>query len=393
MALKIHETRLTTVPWGEYPVDLREAESLLVEERRDIVPMYMSEEVLNFLKTRTEQARKYGKKEGEVAAQQAREIIERFKVSTQVMLAKMVEEGYHPYTQSYTNGVLLSNDLCSSDPAVTQPEDRNFSFRFKPKTFRLGLTGRLLEDESSERFQEALCLECNIYDAYNLAAGIGPARIVAIGRNGSEKVVYENNKPIGKTEKPRDNKKRSHYVLHHETAWLAEQEVLPTGGLRVVYNDFWEKVKEKWDLGRILFGHKYASGREFLSMVTLFDEHLIWDIAMNQHNDPNKCLIDWNQKQEPCFTKNFPEHSNRLQLIPNNASLDLGWAIIRFDKPSGYQALMSLREVLRDIWVEPRDREGGWDVIYDQSRNITPENHIELPEDKDLFRQYNVIER
>ena len=89
------------------------------------------------------------------------------------------------WESSYANAVLLSGDLYSSSPAITKPDDPGFSFEFRPKAFDLGLTGRLLED-GKERYQERLAVECDIYDAYNLATDLRPKRIVAVDIHGNQ---------------------------------------------------------------------------------------------------------------------------------------------------------------------------------------------------------------
>jgi len=347
---------------GKFPTALREAESLLVQERSNFVPIYMPSSAMNVLESTVSQP------------EEARESIEAFKGNVKKLVYGMLDWG----SETFGTGIILSKDLDSQIPAITIPKESGYSFEFKPKAFNLGLTGRLLEDDGGQRYQERLILICDIYDAYNLASFISPEKIVAVLKDGRKLLINYKNNEVGPTETFNGGSKKF-YVLHEEKKWLDKQEVLPTAGLKIVFSDFYEKIREKYGRSSMLVGHKFENLKELLSYVSAVDEHVYWDICVN-NNDPNVPIFDCeafrrNHGQEP-----WSEDINRVQPIPSNASIPLDGIHIVFDKAAVIQALVSLDDVIRDIWMEPLDRgiNDGWDIVLDRSRGIIPENPVKL---------------
>ena len=131
-------------------------------------------------------------------------------------------------------------------------------------------------------------------------------------------------------------------------------------------------------------------------MVRVLDQHLIWDVCANfssQYRGYDAPLIDCERvyPMEAADRKKFPEHKNRLQLIPWRASLDFGRIALYFDQPTAIQALMSLGDVVTDIWFEPVDRRReGWDIVYDRQRGITPDNPVAVMDAADA-EKYPVL--
>lgn len=119
----------------KYPRSLADATHLLIEEQGHFIPTYMPGERINELEAqaRTVEAREKMRKE-----------IDAFRGQVRGMVRHMAIE----WRSAYATGSLLSEDRTTIDPAITKPEDPKFSFAFHPKTFDLGLTGRLLEDDA-----------------------------------------------------------------------------------------------------------------------------------------------------------------------------------------------------------------------------------------------------
>ena len=152
---------------------------------------------VNSLETRVRDARIKGGEVGEVIESlNANMEIQAFRGGVKRMVRGMALEWDSPYAY----GVLLSNDVLASSPAIQKPPDPQFSFKLRAKIFNLGLTGRLLEDERGRRYQERLDLGCDIYDAFSLAVELYPQRVVAVDNHGNQTVVYEDGKAIGKKE-------------------------------------------------------------------------------------------------------------------------------------------------------------------------------------------------
>jgi hypothetical protein len=380
MTLPIHKTVLKVQVGGDYPVALRDASAILVEEQPNLVPLYAPGMMMNALEAQSIRARELGEYEGKVAAENANKTIEAFKGVIRNMLVGMKEWG----PEAYINGLLLSNDLDSPDPAVTKPENSNFSFQFRPKIVDLGLTGRLLEDDQGQRHQEKLALECSIYDAYDLATTMSPQRIVMVDKDGRERVVYAKDKPVGETEEVKGGP-RKRYLLHpSKEKFGPKKEVLPTGGLKIVYSDLYKQL-EKYDDKTMFIGHKFSDLREFLGYVCMVDEHLIWDVCRNNRTE-NTPLTDYERHYGR--DKPLPHQINRIHLMENKAYLELDGIQVRFDRASGLQALMCLGDIVRDIWMEPVDREWdeGWDIVFDRSRGITPANKVAVITDEEMKR-------
>ncbi len=367
---------------GQYPVALGNAASLLIEEQRNFVPIYMPGAAVNLLEAKVNAARA---SEGEVG-----EVIESLNAGMAIhafrgQVRRMTREMAQEWGSSYAIGFLLVNDALSSNPAITKPEDPLFSFQFRPKTFVLGSTGRLLEDEIGRRYQERLLLKLDIYDAFNLATGLRPQRVIAVDNHGNQTVIHEDGKAIGNKERLDKPGGRVMYVFdeaRREEWGLEELQVLPTNGFRVVFSDFYEKIK-KYERGAILFGHRYSSAGEFLERARIIDQHLIWDICANfstQYRGLDAPLIDCERVYgiENSYGKKFPEHKNRLQLISNRVDLYFERVSLHFDRSTAIQALMSLGDIITDIWFEPVDRrwDQGWDIVYNKRMGITPDKPV-----------------
>jgi len=395
MNLPTHRTELRDVGFRsiEYPIALRDAVSLLIEERQNFVPIYMPGKNMNLLDARVIEAESRDNVDAELEGRAATLTINSFRGQIIDMLKGMKEWG----TFAYVQGISLSRDLATSNPTITKPEDPRFSFKFRPKTFDLGLTGRLLEDARGNRFQESLSLDCSIYDAFDLALELSPQRIVAVDAQGKHIVVYEDDKYIGRVEAVQNQNGRLHYVftqnqldkIKRQISWEGSVQVLPTGGLNVVFNDFFEKTR-KYDRGAILFGHEYTNVREFLSKVTASDKHLIWRVCANDRSE-NTPLIDC----EEYFglrndAREMPENRNRLLYMPNKLFVDFGRGGLFFDRAASVHALTSLCDVVTDIWVEPFDRgyDGGWDIVYDKMRRITPDRPVPVITNEDMKAYY-----
>lgn len=395
MPLPVHEITLRDVEnnSGEYQVALRDAVSLLVEEQKNFVPIYMPGGVVNALEAAVLDAQRKGTVEEIDARLKTDQVINTFRSNLNKIARYMGDE----WGDDYGKCIFLSNDVYSSNPAITKPEDSIFNFELRPKTFDLGLTGRLLEDEKGTRFQERLKIKCDIYDAYNLAVDLCPARIIAVDSKGNQTVVYEDHKEVGEKEivQKEERGETIRYVFNEDQKyhWNCDTEVLPTDGLKVVFSDFYEKIK-KYNRAMI-FGHKYSDMKEFLGMARVLDQHLIWDICAYfiQGGDPNTPLHDCEREYG---LKNkaaeLPYHKNRLQLIPGNAHLYFGQFSLHFDHATAIQSLMSLDDIVTDIWMEPVDRrwDSGWDIVYDRRRHITPGKPVAVTCIAD-YERYSVL--
>lgn len=384
MSLPIHETVLKDVEYKsiEYPIALEDAVELLIQEQHDMIPLYMYGGTryfggrINALERKVEAAERRSEAEGRIESIRMRNAIDEFRGKIGRMIVGMTE-----WDTVFIYGILWSDDIVSSNPAISKPEDPRFSFRFRPKTFDLGLTGRLLRDAKGTTFAENLKLECDIYDTYHLALDLHPKRIVAVDSRGNQTVVYEDFKEVGKVAKIQRRDNEVHYFFSQdqiEKWWnLKNAQVLPTNGLSIVFSDFWEQIK-KYDGQPMLFGHQYSNLNEFLAMTNSFDNHFIWKYCASDRSE-NTPLIDCERtfglRNE---VREMPENKSRLLFMPNKASLHFGRVSLYFDKPVGVQALMSLGDIVQDIWVDPVDRSSilGWDIVYDRARGITPDKVV-----------------
>ncbi len=266
METKYHTTTLKNlIPKSrEYPLALREAKSILVEEQPNLIPIYMNGEDINFLEARVKDA-----------VQQEKEVLAEY----EKMMARKEIDDFRGKVGNFVYGMktyglsgipdmmVLTDDLNSPNPAVTKPNNPDFSFEIKPKDFRLGLTGRLLEDENGQRHDEDLYIGLDIYDAFNFAKSISPKRVFALTEDDKEILVYERDKyNIGKIEELDIQREKKHFVMSEDRRkkWICKTEVLPTGGLKVISSDFYDRIKN-YEQGTFIFGHNYNSIKEFLN--------------------------------------------------------------------------------------------------------------------------------
>lgn len=367
---------------GKYPVGLDRFATLLVEEQRDFVPIYMPGATVNLLEDRVMRARM---REGEVG-----EVIESLNAAMETQAfrgqaRRMLREMAIKYESAYAYAALLSNDITSSNPAVAKPDDPQFSFRFSPKKFNLGLTGRLLADEVGKRYKENLEVKFDIFDAFNLAASLSPRRIIGVDNHGNETVIHEGGRVIiGETAfSDKAVGGGVEYYLNEDQLRInggfsyRESQVLSTNGLRIVFSDFYNSV-QRYERA-ILFGHKYSTGEEFLNMATVLDQHLIWDIcavASPRCLAMDASLIDL-ERVYGGQVQGCPEYKNRMQ-IRGGLTMHLGRDALHFDRSAVFQALQDLDDVITDIWLEPVGRRcnQGWDIVYDLRRVITSDRPV-----------------
>lgn len=392
METKYHKTTLKNLmpKSGEYPVALRESKSILVEEQSNLIPIYKSGGYVNFLEAKVKDAMQKGN--GILAGYEkmmARKEIDDFRGKVENFVYGMKAYGL----SGIPDMMVLTDDLNSPNPAVTKPNNPDFSFEIKPKDFRLGLTGRLLEDENGQKYDEDLYIGFDIYDAFNFATSISPKRVFALTEEDKEILVYERDKyNIGKIEELDIQREKRHFVMSEDRrkGWMCKTEVLPTGGLKVISSDFYDRIKN-YEQRTFIFGHNYNNIIEFLNAATTLDDHLIWKICKSDRG-PNTPLID----AEPYYGlyQGRPRHENidRLHFMPSKASLWFDGTMISFDKSVGINSLMNLGNIVRDIWFEPvvRKWDEGWDIVFDRSRDIQPEKPVEVYEDTD-YQKYPVI--
>ncbi|HLD18890.1 MAG TPA: hypothetical protein VJB90_02680 [Candidatus Nanoarchaeia archaeon] len=372
---QIHETILPESPsHGDYPVALKDAISVLVQERGNFIPIYMPAPAIDRLEVRIRRAEQLGMiKDGGVTDLAERAISE-FKGDAHQMISGMIEWG----PERFVYGILISNDIYSSDSAVGIPRDPTYSFEFKPKTFRLGLTGRYLLDDKRAVHEEALLLPTTIYDAYDMAISLSPARVVAVDSSGNEELVYENGQAVGRVERFEGNPGRLVYALGDINREIENPQILPTGGMEIMQTGFWLSIKDR-DTHSALFGHKYDGLKEFLSAVTAADNHLIWRIAKLDAlaKNPNGCLADLAAMYPNSLEAN-PEIVNRLMFRPSFAQLNLGDVALYFDGSSAYNSLMNLGNVVRDVWLDGGSGGHEWEIVLDRARGITPGNPVKV---------------
>ncbi len=391
--LKSHKTVLENLmpKSGEYPVDLREAKSILVEEQPNLIPVYMDLMYVNHLESRViDRLLDCDDAMTRIEKKKVENKIDKFRGDIRNFIYGMKNYGLSGFPDMIT----LTDDLNSSNPAVTNPENPNYSFEIRPKEFRLGLTGRILEDGKGQRYNESLFVALDIYDAFDFARSISPNKVFALMPDGKERLVYENKRyVIGKTEKLEVPSQKKTYVMseHRKLDWLCETEVLPTNGLKVVFHEFYEEIK-KYENGTFLFGHKFKGIDEFLSYATLLDNHLIWKICKSEINNPNNALID----AEPYYGKygGNPRYENigRLHFMPDRANLGFNGTTISFDKETGIKALMDLGDIVRDLWIGPSavGQKDGWDIVFDRTRKITPNNPVHVKNNVG-YQKYPVV--
>lgn len=371
----IHETILPeSSPHGEYPVALRNAKSILMQERDNFMPIYMPAPAINELEARIERAKQLHMIKDGGVTDLAEQAIREFKGGASQMISGMIEWG----PERFVYGILLSNNIYSSDSAVGIPKNPTYSFEFKPKTFRLGLTGRYLLDENRRVHEEALLLPTTIYDAYEMAVSLSPARVVAVDSAGNEEVVYDNDRAVERIERFEGSSRRLAYALGPDVREHENPEILPTGGMEIRYTEFWLSIRNR-DTHSALFGHKYDGLKEFLSAVTAVDNHLIWRIAKLDAlaKNPNSCLADLAAMYPNSLDAN-PEIVNRLQFRPFFAKANLGGVVLYFDESSAYNSLMNLGDIVRDVWLDGGAGGHEWDIVLDRARMITQGNPVKV---------------
>ena len=388
MELKNHVTRLHNLlpKSGEYPSILADATTILVEEQSDLIPIYMDGMAVHYMEAMIE-SKKDDPEMQKAESNKALYAIENFR-NIRNMVNGMKRYGI----SGYPDMIRMTNDFDSNDPAVTDPDLGPYRIQIKPKDFKLGLTGRLLEDENGEKYSETLAIGLDIYDAYDFARSISPQSIVALTGNGRDEIVYKDGKNAGKTEKI-EFKRNNGTFRFSVDRWSDGEDVLDTGGLRIVDSPFYEKIK-KYGGGTILFGHKYEDIDEFLSVVTKTDNHMIWKICKNEINNPNTALIDAGPYYGQYKGKPRYENTDRLHFMPHKASIWFDGSMIIFDHQVGVQALMELGDSVSDVWIEPDILEQktvyGWDIIYDKRRGIGPDNPVRVAGDAD-YQKFSVM--
>jgi len=371
-----------------FPIALKTATSLLIEEQPDLVPIYGGG-IMN----RVEHQVPSSAGQGYVTDDEKRKAcgqIDKLRGNVTSLV-----HGMREWDDSYSTLMALNNDLKSDAPAIIDPNLPPYRFQIWPKTFALGLTGRLLQDEQGKQFTEQLTVSLDICDAYLFARAISPKRILAVQRDGKGVLIYKNRKETELTEYVASKGKATYICdpLDKENLPLSAPIVLPSD-FRPVASSCSHQLREYQRT--ILFGHSFPDMNDFLAYTAAADDHLLWKLAASKPGSRDSCLIDL-CKTYPTF-KGQPryENQNRLQVKKGEASVVLDGLRIRVGKPHILNALSALGDVLRDLWMDAQGINGGtlddWDIVFDRSRGISPQHPVRVSK-PEQFKKYAVIKK
>jgi hypothetical protein len=371
--------------FGLYPKALETASYILVKERNNFVPIYAPRGFMNSIERTVKEAEFSNSSNIGIIRLNASKEIEILKGKIKNMVY-----GIRDWVSSstYLNGIILSEDLNSENPSIIKPENTEYDFQFNLKKFNIGLSGRILKNSIGETFEEEIILTPTIFDLYALAIALSPERISAVDSHGIEKIIYEKDHSIDEIENSKGDNSKRFYVLYEREIEnyrniFNNPELLPTNGMTPVFSDFYSAIS-KYKGKCNLFGHSLSNIDEFLDFSCISDNHLFWKICRlaEIERDPNAPLIDCKRKYGiKNEIREFPENINRLQLVPDNAFISCVNFSLKFDQASAIQSLMNLGEIVRDIWFDPlysESESSEWVIIYDKSRNITPDNPVHL---------------
>jgi hypothetical protein len=377
---------------AEYPEVLEKTTRLLIKEQPNLIPIYMDGSIVNCLESGVIQAEAFGPVHKKLEQIKAGQFIDNYRGDIRNLVDGMERYG----SRSFPKLMVMTDDLSTPDPAIRKAKHPRFDFEIQPKQFRMGLTGRLLEDKDGQRFDEALHIGLNIYNAYDFARSISPEMIVAVTEDDEGYIVYKENRPLGRMTE-RKPAEKTLYVLNEDEKehWHCDTTVLPTGGLRIVTPEFNKRIKRYIEdsFAPIQFGHNFADIDEFFERVMIIDDHLIWKICKNDRG-PNTPLADAGPEYCRRNGEPWPHHVNRLHLMADKASLYFRDTSIHFDRSVALKALMELDDIVTDIWFGPIDREwdDGWDIVYDKSRGITPDSPVAVHNEAD-YRKHAVAKK
>jgi len=104
---------------GDYPIALRDATSVFVEEQQDLVPTYMGGAVMNLLENKVKVLEAGGYETNALMAKhEAVDVIDSVRGNIIVMINTMKQQGYN----GYPDLMVLTNDLITKNPAIVKPE-------------------------------------------------------------------------------------------------------------------------------------------------------------------------------------------------------------------------------------------------------------------------------
>src|SRR3989344_937930 len=126
MKLGMHKTILRNLmpKSGEYPVALREAQSILVEEQSDLIPIYMDGMHVNFLEKRIKDTQEGDEAVIAFKQKNAHNEISNFRGNIKNLIYGMKRFGFN----GFPDLMVLTDDINSLDPAIIKPENPEFSF-------------------------------------------------------------------------------------------------------------------------------------------------------------------------------------------------------------------------------------------------------------------------
>lgn len=289
----------------EYPIALRDARAVLVSERAHVLPHYACDTPIHSGTADAADADQDSFDHGQLR-ERNRPLFQSLRTPSNLI------SGLHEWGSDNPIVVasIISHDQSSAEPAVTTAQVPGFSYLITPKSFDLGLTGRLLQDESGKHYAERLRVETTIYDAFDLAIDAGARTVVAVMADGTRRAVLVPDGLVGETENIRKRRDAQTYVFHERELchWnhMPGLEVLTVPGFVPVEPAFCSAVQQY--AGAILFGHSYAGLEVFLAVASMADGHILWDIGLM--GGANPVLTEWGRQVESAH----PELKNRLQL-------------------------------------------------------------------------------
>lgn len=399
-----------------YPFQIWDAKAVLLKENRECRPIYQDQlhSYFNILHTA-------GMMEDEAYAQ-LEQSCGLSKEPVHTLPSLVYGLGRHWGPDVYLSTLILSNDLLSKEPHATLCDDGDWDYQFTPGVFRLGFSGRTLQDQKGKQYREEVFLEITPDMVFDFVAnkGISQDRVGIVTARGNVEVVCEKEDYVQDMFPPFDKIKR--YVSNSNCKKINLTTIVEEQGMSVVSHPFHEQTKHMEGLYVFrpkqgvddLLRHEKISPNKAMEILLGMDydpqdvkvladtyatmaDSVVWKLASlnNHHKDPNTFLNHASTFHD-CFTFHVRNVSlgttGRSVRQANNYHSD-------FEFPSNWQseyisvvldrnllvsALFSNEKIIEQVLMYEGNPLGSepWQIVYDQEKRISPQNKIILSDDE-----------
>lgn len=410
---------------SNYPRSIWDAKGILVKEDRSVIPSYQQmpsgiSEVLveNLCENRVITPQKRDKKIREMYEQCGALDSPKKMFRIDKVVYGLSDPNLYG-SNAYFSTLILSEDLLSKEPHAITVGTEEWDYKFMPGTFRIGRTGRILEDAHKQTFNEEIHMKITpdfVWDAVT-NGGLFLDKVGIVKNDDTVEVVYDKEKAKYGYLKEKFPKPPSLKFKYKNTQFkeIDLTKIAESKGMHVVNHPFCEKISEMEEIYVFNTGTKFESLSALTSHYSSITDNVVWKLAALQRYTGHS-MNNFLQRENAQFgeyviypskahvslghsgrslkidegwakgcgeimgvAQHLDERGRRWNLIPNWQS---EYIEIKLDTNLLLSALFELGEdEFRQLIMCAPPWDAPWEIVYDSKKGIRPENKVRVPEE------------